>query len=94
MSKSNPGIMTVELGKSDSVKKFVLPGATKSYTIKSRGNFAFQLAYMENGFDNGIFETVPANFAVNEEDLSLTDPLIIWAKGEKANDILEVKIWR
>ncbi len=96
MSKRRPVITVVDLDTADREYPVTIPAGTKSYTIKTRGNNAFKLAYKTGQVDNttGDFISVPAGSAESEDGLSSESNIVLYVSCEKGSEKAEVKTWR
>ena len=87
----------VALDDKDMVYSFILPVDTKAYTIKTRGNHEFKVAYeagaLEDG-GSGKYATIPSGSAESEDNIYLEVAIIVYVRCETDNEILEVKRWR
>lgn len=92
--KRYPEIIPVALTSKDEVYSFTLPADTKSYTIKTRGNSEFKLAYKSGEIEAGNYITIPSGTAENEDNLGCETAITGYVQCEKDNEYLEVKRWR
>ena len=94
MVKRYPEIIIVDLDLANTIYTVTLPTDTKSYTIKTRGNTAFKLAYRSGGIEAGDYLSIPSGSGESEDGLSREDSITIYAQGEVDGEVLEVKRWR
>ena len=93
MSKRYPKIIIVDLDFASTIYSFTLPSTTRSYTIKTRGKYAFKLAYKSGEVEAGNYISIPSGSGESEDDLSREDPITIYVQCEVDNEKLEVKLW-
>lgn len=92
--KRYPFITTVTLTTKDMEYAFDLPGDTKSYTIKIRGNNEFKVAYTQGDIAAGNYITVPAGSSLAEDNLYFEDTRRVFVSCEKSGTTLEVAYWK
>lgn len=94
--KRYPEIIILDLDDKATVYSFTLPVDTKSYTLKTRGNTEFKLAYVPGtaGAINENYITIPSGSGESEDNLNPENPLTLYVQGEVNNEKLEIKRWR
>lgn len=96
MSKTFPEIQEIDMPVKDTEYPVTIPKNTKSYTVKTRGNHEFKLAYKAGQVANAVgeFITIPAGSGESEDGLNRVDAFILYASCEVDGEKLEVKIWK
>ncbi len=94
MVKRYPTTLYLDLSDKNEVYSITLPADTKAYTLKTRGNTQFKVAYANGGIAAGNYITVPSGSAESEDNLSREDPITIYVQGEVDLEVLEYKLWR
>lgn len=96
MSKTHPSIQEIDMPIKDTEYEVVIPKDVKSYTVKTRGNHEFKLAYKSEQVNSAIgeFITIPAGSGESEDDLNRVDPFTLYVSCEVDSEKLEVKIWK
>lgn len=96
MSKTHPEIQEIDMPTKDTEYTVTIPKDVKSYTVKTRGNHEFKLAYKTEQVASatGEFITIPAGSAESEDDLNRVDNFTLYVSCEVDGEKLEVKIWK
>ena len=96
MSKTHPSVQEIDMPVKDTEYKVTIPKDAKSYTVKTRGNHEFKLAYKPGQVEEstGEFITIPAGSGESEDDLNRVDPFTLYVSCEADGEKLEVKIWK
>lgn len=94
MAKRYPEIIIVDLNLASEIYNITLPTNTQAYTIKTRGNYSFKIAYKDGDIEAGNYITIPSGNAESEDGLSREDPIVVYVQAEKDGETLEVKRWR
>ena len=92
--KRYPRIQYLELADKDVVYSLPLDSEIQSYTIKTRGNTEFKIAFEDEGSAAGNYLTIPAGCAESEDNLGREAGTTIFVQGTKDNETLEIKSWR
>lgn len=94
--KRYPVITEVDMPTKDTEYSITIPKDAKSYTVKTRGNHAFRIAYKTGQVEaaTGEFMTIPAGSAESEDSIGREDPVVLYVSCESDGEKLEVKIWR
>ena len=96
MNKRYQEISYLDLTTKDKEYSFVIEVGVKSYTIKTRGNHEFKVAFTASQVnqDTGNFMTIPSGSAESEDGLTHENPITIYISCEEDEEVLEIKKWR
>ena len=71
----------------------LFPQPTKKFAIRTRNYSSFKMSYIPGG-TNTTFISIGMGSSYNEEGLQLLNPLPIYIKPNKPNEIIEVLYWQ